>query len=307
MSVKPSRLDRLLRPLHRWVWANASRRGHKLLRFAQTEEDGGRDLARAAELTPDPLLRRLFLRHSQDEQRHAELFRFRGRAILRRIRDASPLPSAVEGPVPSAVEGPVLSTFEGPVPSTVEGPVPSAVEGPEAPVPRPRIREANPTLGMYVHAFEANWFAPGERGLDDLRVERGKEDSLLAFLHLSERAAAGRFAIYQQVLREDPETRGVFGEILQDEAFHMSYTHHQLSRVSPDRHRLRLWQARLVRIWRAYLRIAVAVAGLLGSAMLLVQYFVLLPPFAWMAKRSARKEGQVWFPKSAPTSLRRQY
>ena len=253
MSVQPSRLDRLLRPLHRWVWADASRRGHKLLRFAETEEDGGRDIARAAELTPDPLLRRLFLRHAQDEQRHAELFRLRGREILRWIRRASP------------------------------------------------------TLGMYGHAFEANWLAPGERGLDNLRVESGKEDSLLAFLHLSEKAAAGRFAIYQQVLREDPATRGVFGEILQDEAFHMSYTHHQLSRVSPDRHRLRLWQARFVRIWRAYLRIAVALAGLLGSAMLLVQYFVLLPPFAWMAKRSARKEAQVWFPKSAPTSLRRQY
>jgi hypothetical protein len=261
MSVQPSRLDRLLTPLHRWVWADASRRGHKLLRFAETEEDGGRDLARAAELTADPLLRRLFLRHAQDEQRHAELFRYRGRSILRRIREVSRL----------------------------------------------HAREASPTLGMKRSAFEGNWFAPGERGLDDLRVELGKDDSLLAFLHLSEKAAAGRFAIYQQVLGEDAETRGVFGEILQDEAFHMSYTHHQLSRVSPDRHRLRVWQARLVRIWRAYLRIAVAVAGLLGSTLLLVQYFVLLPPFAWMAKRSARKEAQIWFAKSAPTSLRKQY
>jgi hypothetical protein len=248
MSVQPSRLDRLLRPLHRWVWRDAARRGRKLLRFAETEADGGRDLSRAAELTPDPLLRRLFLRHALDEQRHAELFRLRGRAILRELRNGSTL-----------------------------------------------------------HPFEANWFAPGERGLDDLRVERQRQDSLLAFLHLSEKAAAGRFAMYRQVLREDPETRGVFDDVLQDEAFHMSYTHHQLSRVSPQRHRLRLWQARLARLWRAYLRVAAAVAGVLGTAMLLIQYFLVLPPFAWMAKRAGRREPQGWFPKSTPTSLKRQY
>ncbi len=238
----------MLRPLHRWVWRDAARRARKLLRFAETEEDGGRDLSRAAELTPDPLLRRLFLRHSLDEKRHAELFRRRGQAILRQLRN-----------------------------------------------------------GAAAHAIEANWFAPGERGLDDLRVDRERLDSLLAFLHLSEKAAAGRFAIYQQVLGEDPETRGVFHDVLQDEAFHMSYTHHQLSRVAPSRHRLSLWQARLGRLWRAYLRLAAAIAGLLGTAMLLVQYFVLLPPFAWMAKHAAQREPPGWIPKSAPTSLKRQY
>ena len=49
--------------------------------------------------------------------------------------------------------------------------------------------------------FEANWLAPGERGLDDLRVERESDDSLLAFLHLSEKAAAGRFAVYRERAR----------------------------------------------------------------------------------------------------------
>ena len=72
----------LLRPLHRWVWLDTARRARKLLRFAETEADGGRDLVRAAEVTPDPLLRRLFLFHARDEQRHAELFRRRGAALL---------------------------------------------------------------------------------------------------------------------------------------------------------------------------------------------------------------------------------
>src|SRR4051794_35803539 len=105
-QVKPSGFDRLLRPLHRWVWGDARRRGQKLLRFAQTEADGGRDISRAAELTSDALLRRLYLRHALDEQRHANLFRVRGRAILAEL----PLESSSNG-------------------------------------------------------FQANWFAPGERGL----------------------------------------------------------------------------------------------------------------------------------------------
>src|SRR5262249_10519546 len=135
MAVTQDPLDRLLRPVHGWVWRNAHRRGSKLLRFAMTEADGGRDISRAAELTKDALLRRLYLRHAIDEQRHAGLFRARGRAILAELPDAGAAP-----------------------------------------------------------VFQANAFAPGERGLDDLEVERERDASLLAFLHLSEKAAATRFA-----------------------------------------------------------------------------------------------------------------
>src|SRR5204862_2693054 len=74
--------DRLLKPVHRWIWRNPERRVQKLLRFSQTETDGGRDLLRAAELTSDPLLRRLYLLHAADEQRHGILFRRRAAALL---------------------------------------------------------------------------------------------------------------------------------------------------------------------------------------------------------------------------------
>lgn len=245
--VRPSRLDWLLRPLHRWVWIDPRRRARKLLRFAETEADGGRDLSRAAELTKDRLLRRLYLHHAADEQRHSLLFRQRGRALLRE------LPS-----------------------STAWG-------------------------------FEANWFAPGERGLDDLRVERERDASLLAFLHLSEKAAAGRFALYQQVLDADPTTREIFTDILRDEAFHMEYTHQQLARIAPQRQGRRLWQARLNRLWKSYLRIAAAIAGVLGTLMLLLQYLILLPPFAFLAKRSARLEPEGWVPARPSTPLKSQY
>ncbi|TLY69023.1 MAG: ferritin-like domain-containing protein, partial [Gammaproteobacteria bacterium] len=158
----------LLRPLHRWVWLDTARRARKLLRFAETEADGGRDLVRAAEMTTDSLLRRHFLRHARDEQRHAELFRGRGAALLRVL-------------------------------------------------PEP------PRSG-----YRADWLAPGERGLDDLRVEELEVDALLAFLHLSEKSAATDFARYRDVLRHDPPTRAVFEEILRDEAYHMNYTFSQL-------------------------------------------------------------------------------
>ncbi len=247
--VRASALDRLLKPLHRWVWSSTRRRARKLIRFAETEADGGRDLARAAELTADPLLRQLYLRHARDEQRHAELFQHRGQALLAGVSDAG------------------------------------------------------------AEVLEANWLAPGERGLDDLKVERERDESLLAFLHLSEKAAAGRFALYHEVLERDAATRAVFTEVLHDEAFHMNYTYSQLERIAPERRLSRLWRARLGRVWRAYLRLAMALAGVLGTLLLLVQYFILLPPFALLAKRAARREPLGWtnVPPRQPASLRSQY
>ncbi len=235
----------LLKPLHRRVWGDAHRRARKLLRFAETEAAGGRDLSRAAERTRDPSLRRLFLRHAEEEQRHANLFRQRGRELL-------------------------------------------------ATSPR-RSR------------FEANWLAPGERGLDDLQVDAQSDEALLAFLHLSEKAAAGRFALYAQVLDGDPDTRTVFASVLEDEVFHMNYTRKQLARLAPRKQGLRLWQARAGRLWKAYLRLASALASVLGTLMLGIQYFVLLPPFALLAKRGAGREPPGFRPARVPTPLQKQF
>jgi rubrerythrin len=216
--------------LHRWVWADQGRRARKLLRFAETERSGGREIARAAELTRDPLLRRLFLRHAQDEERHAELFQARGRIL----------------------------------------------------------RAGAPSSG-----FEANWLTPGERGLDSMCADRMPEADLLAFLHLSEKAAARRFALYRQVLGTDAETSALFSDVLADEEFHMRYTKTQLTR-STARGGRALWRARGGRIWKAYLRLAAGIAGVLGRILLTVQYFLIVPPFALLARRAARKERAGW-------------
>jgi hypothetical protein len=256
MAMRSSRLqaqallfDRLLKPVHRWIWGDVERRVQKLLRFGETEIDGGRDILRAAELTSDPLLRRLYLEHAIDEFRHGLLFRNRAGSVLRELGLRS----------------------------------------------KP--------------AVEIDWLAPGGHGLDDLRLEKESDGSLLAFLHLSEKAAASRFAIYHDVMQHDPPTRAIFEEILHDERFHMSYTLTHLVRVAPERHRRHLWRARLSRLWKGYLRLATALAGAVGTLILSIQYFIVLPPFAWLAKRAARRELPGWSPIALERngSLRRQY
>jgi rubrerythrin len=238
-----ARVDRMLRPLHRWVWADFDRRVRKLIAFAKVEGDGGRDILRAAELTPDPLLRRLYLEHAIDELRHADLFRQRGAALLQ-----------------------VRST-------------------------------RSETL------FDTSPL-PGGHGLDDLSIEGEPDHRLLAFLHVAEKAAAGRFAIYREVVDDDPATRAIFEEILRDEVFHMNYTYTQLARVRPASYRRQVWLARASRLWKRYLRLAVAVANVIGTAVLTILYFVVLPPFAWLA---ARREPAGWTPiahdgRDSPTS-----
>src|SRR5215471_3236909 len=126
--------DRMLAPVHRWIWSDTGRRIQKLFRFGETETDGGRDILRAAEVTSDPLLRRLYLEHAIDEFRHGVLFRNRAAALL------SVLPSR------------------------------SGAD------------------------FQADWLAPGGHGLDDLQIDGEPDYATLAFLHLSEKAAASRFA-----------------------------------------------------------------------------------------------------------------
>jgi hypothetical protein len=245
-AARNARVGRLLRPIHRWVWGDLDRRVRKLLVFGEVETDGGRDILRAAEVTPDPLLRRLYLEHALDELRHGRMFRERGAAIL---RDRA-LRSGV-------------------------------------------LLGGNPL--------------PGGHGLDDLKVENEPDHRLLAFLHVAEKAAAGRFTIYRDVVADDPQTRAIFDEILRDEVFHMNYSYTQLTRVAPDSYRQHVWRARASRVWKRYLRAAAAVAALIGDTILTVMYFVVLPLFAWLATRAERREPQGWNPVSgvrdqAPTS-----
>jgi rubrerythrin len=233
-----ARLDRILWPLHRWVWGDFDRRVRKLIAFSKVEGDGGRDILRAAELTPDPLLRRLYLEHAIDELRHADLFRHRGAALL-------------------------------------------------------QLRATRSTA-----LFNTNPL-PGGHGLDDLTIKGEPDYRLLAFLHVAEKAAAGRFEIYREVVDDDPATKAIFEEILRDEVFHMNYTYTQLARIRPNGYRRQVWQARASRLWKRYLRLAAAAASVIGALVLTIMYFVVLAPFAVLAKRAERREPVGWTPIAA--------
>jgi len=134
----------------------------------------------------------------------------------------------------------------------------------------------------------------GGHGLDDLAIDGEPDYRLLAFLHVAEKSAAGRFEIYRQVVDDDPSTRAIFEQILRDEVFHMNYTYTQLARISPRSYRRHVWWARASRLWKRYLRIAAAVAGLFGATLLTLVYFIVLPPFVWLAQRAERVEGLGW-------------
>src|SRR6184192_3837423 len=133
IHARATTFDRLMKPVQRWIWGDVERRVQKLVSFAETETDGGRDILRAAELTSDPLLRRLYLEHAIDELRHGMLFRQRAGTLLREFPYSS-----------------------------------------------------KPT-------WQADWLAPGGHGLDDFQVDSKSDVATLAFLHLSEKAAASRF------------------------------------------------------------------------------------------------------------------
>src|SRR5207245_10629361 len=110
-----------------------------------------------------------------------------------------------------------------------------------------------------------------------------------------------------EALHADPLTRELFPPLLEDEALHITYTRNQLARLSPDKQRLRLWQPRAARLWSAYLRLAARLAAMLRHLLLLLQYFLLLPPFAALAKRAARSEPQGFAAARRPTPLKSQY
>ena len=237
----------MMSPLRRLVWSDAPRRARILLRFAEIEADGGRDLVRAAEATADPILRGLFLRHAVDEARHATLFRTRAGDLM--------------------------------------------------------------TTGSVAADPASEWLARGERGLDDLRVEQESDRDLLAFLHLSESAAARDFQTYVKVLERDPGTREIFEIIGRDETHHMAYTLKQLQRLDPKRHRWAIWKARARRLWKAYLRVAGAIGAFFGAIVLSVEYFIILPPFAMLDRRALSRETSGWRPidDARARTLTRQY
>ena len=50
-----------------------------------------------------------------------------------------------------------------------------------------------------------------------------------------------------------------------------------------------------------------AIAGVIGAVVLTLQYFILIPPFAFLAKRAQRREPEGWTPAAEDRPPRSQY
>ena len=195
-------------------------------RSPRSKSDGGRDILRAAEVTPDPLLRRLYLEHAIDELRHGDLFRQRGAALLRLRSTASD--------------------------ALFDGDAAARRAWPRRSVDRRRA-------GSSAARVPARGGKGRRRPLRDLSRCRRR------------RSADARD------LRGDSARRSVPHEL-----------HVHAARPASRRSRTagRSGRRAASRLWKRYLRVAAAVAGVIGSAMLTLMYFVVLPPFAWLAKRA---------------------
>ncbi|MBC8070018.1 MAG: hypothetical protein IAG13_16895, partial [Deltaproteobacteria bacterium] len=80
-------LARWLAPL---VWWGRRRSAHRLLVFAQAERASMIDLRVAARLTTSPSRAAAYLRHADDEARHATMFVRRAAELLREIGASAP-------------------------------------------------------------------------------------------------------------------------------------------------------------------------------------------------------------------------
>ncbi|HLT36674.1 MAG TPA: ferritin-like domain-containing protein, partial [Enhygromyxa sp.] len=86
-------LVRLLNPL---VWRRPAHAARKLHGFALAEHGSLLDLRLAARLTPSPIRAAAYLRHADDEARHAQMFGKRAAALAREAGIAAPGPAVAD-------------------------------------------------------------------------------------------------------------------------------------------------------------------------------------------------------------------
>ena len=106
----------------RMIWRNRARKVQTLLRFARTEAGGAVDIARAAAEIRRPDLNRHLVRHVDDEERHAEMFRQRAREVFGDPDGRTPVP---DSPGPDLAPAAATATERGSLALTDHGFLPS--------------------------------------------------------------------------------------------------------------------------------------------------------------------------------------
>lgn len=142
----------------------------------------------------------------------------------------------------------------------------------------------------------------GDHGfLHGSRIDDVGELAYVAQLHIVEKEAERLFALHRDLTAStDPETSRIFGEILKDEKYHVSWTGTILDKYRKEGRakevKEALDDAKGERLWSAWKRLGVRSAGTFGRVTMWVFYYTLLLPFALVA-RSQRTQSDWQTPR----------
>ena len=124
--------------------------------------------------------------------------------------------------------------------------------------------------------------------------ERFGERDFLAFVQVAEADAVEQFKVYIDHNLPDAETTAQLRAILKDEAFHVSYSKHEVDRYRNEGHPVDrvMRMIRLRRLWEGWLRFSRDFGAVMSGLWLGLLYIVLVAPFRLLA----RVEGGGWRP-----------
>lgn len=125
--------------------------------------------------------------------------------------------------------------------------------------------------------------------------EKLDEIEFLAFVWVHESQGARQFALYADLLSDDPDTSVMFDEIARDERFHIAYSRAELDRYAEKGQRAAVrnavWRVRGRRVWQGWLRFSHDLGAFMSGLWLGVLYVFFLGPFSIIARLTERQPG----------------
>ncbi len=147
----------------------------------------------------------------------------------------------------------------------------------------------------------------GIRPAESLFAQLG-ELRFMAFVWVAELRGARQFDVYSELLADDPESVRMFQEIAKDERFHIAYSRRELDLHARRAGSWAVWKAvaltRLRRLADAWLRACRTFGELMASLWLVAVYFVVVGPFALVARKAERLVGGFVAPEQAEVDVK---
>jgi hypothetical protein len=125
-----------------------------------------------------------------------------------------------------------------------------------------------------------------------------------AFIWIHELAGARQFDVYSSLMERDEASASMFGEIGRDERFHIAYSRGELDRMIADGRgaevRKAIFLTRFRRARNAFLRGSRRFGDVMSGVWLTIAYFVVLGPFALIARLTERNAQGFMVPPAVP-------